>query len=801
MTFESLLQDFRLGLRHFARRPGFTAIALVTLALGIGAPTAIFSVVHAVLLRPLPYPRADRIVQFTMSSRGPGGPVSFAALPVSSALEWAAESSALESLALFNDRAMTLETADGPYRLSGVSATPNLFETLRTAPTRGRVFAEGGSDLREIVLSHGTWTKFFRADPGIVNQPITMDGSLYRVVGVMPADFGFPSVDTAFWVPQPLSSGGTRGMLLPAVARLRDAATLAAVRTEGQQRIDRDEAPFKTTLTVETLHDQMVGGVRRQLWMLAGAVVFLTLIATVTLVLLLLTRGADRAREFSTRAALGAGRARLLRQLCVESLTLGAAGGAAGIAIAALAVRALVSLAPPELPRLQQVTLDRDVLLFAIALTAGCSLIFTLASARRTLARGPLRRAWTVVPRIDPAGRPTRRRLAAVASAQIAMTLVLVVGAALLARTFASLVAVDQGFDAETALVMQVNLPASRYPSPDARLAQQERLLEAVRRAPGVRLAGLTTTLPVRQPTGRFGFSASAEAAAIEEPFSMPVIDVHMVSSGFMDAMGLRLISGRMLDAQDRSGREATIVISDQFAREQFGQRRAVGEWLYSRSGNRRVVGVVEDVRTGEIGATKKPDAYLPLAQNSDVLEWFSTATIVVRGDAPASLAAALRPVVLSLDAQSPPYNVRPLAADAARVVSGPRFSAAVLSAFGAIALVMATAGVYGVMAYAARLRTREIGVRLAIGASKAQIRRLMLEGSAATVAIGLAVGLIASLLLSRTLTGLLYEVTPADAPTLLASAALLGAAGIAASWIPASRATRIDPLRVLRDE
>jgi putative ABC transport system permease protein len=798
VQFESLGQDVRTGLRHFARRPGFTVAALITLALGIGAPTAIFSVVHAVLLRPLPYPQAERLIQFRMSSQSPAGPISFTALPASMALDWARESQALDSLALFNDRALTLETPEGPFRLSGVSATPNLFAILGTVAAAGHTFAADTTDLREIVLSHATWSRFFRADTAIAGRTITLDGASYTVTGVMPAGFAFPTPDAAFWVPQPLSTDGTRGMLLPAVARLRAGATIAAVVTEGQQRISQEDGPFNATLTVETLHDQMVGVVRRLLWILAGAVAFLTLVATVTLALLLVTRGADRAREFTIRTALGAGRARLIRQLCVESLTLGIAGGLAGLALAALGIRALVSLAPADMPRLQQVGLHPDVLLFALVLTIGTSLIFGVLAAARTLAIDPRQAMSGAGQRLELHARPMRRRLAVLAAAQLAMTLVLVVGAGLLARSFVRLVSADQGFDAGTALALQINLPASRYPTPAARLAQQQLLLDAVRRTPGVDIAGLTTTLPMRQPTGRFGFSASPEILGIDEPFSMPVIDVHMVSGGFMEAMGLRVTAGRTIGMDDRDGSEPVIVISDQFAREQFGARPAVGQLLYSRSGNRRVVGVVEDVRTAEAGGLKAADAYLPLSQNPDVLQWFSTATVLLRGSASAS---ALRPAVLSVDPQSPPYNVRPLSADASRVVAGPRFSAAVLSMFGLVAMVMATAGVYGVMAYAARLRTREIGVRLAVGASRGEIMRLMLRGSAVTIASGLAAGAAAALLLARTLTGLLHDVTPADGWTVAASATILGAAGLAASWLPARRAMRLDPLRALRDE
>ena len=291
--------DIRLALRHLIRRPGFAAVALVTLALGIGAPTAMFSVVHAVLLRPLPYPAPDRLVRFQVNAQSPAGPVSFDALPASEALEWAASSQTLADMALFNDRALTLSTPDGPFRLTGISATPNLFAILGVTPEAGGTFGPASGNPREIVLSHATWQRFFARDRATIGSLVTMDGEQYRVMGVMPDAFRFPSADTAFWVPQVMTSGGTRGMMLPAVARLRPGATVVAAAAEGRSVVDNAGGPFTATLTVQTLQDQMTGGVQRVLWVLLGAVGFVTIIATTNLALLLITRGAGREREFS----------------------------------------------------------------------------------------------------------------------------------------------------------------------------------------------------------------------------------------------------------------------------------------------------------------------------------------------------------------------------------------------------------------------------------------------------------------------------------------------------------------------
>ena len=795
--------DLRLALRQLIRRPGFAAIALITLALGIGAPTAMFSVVHAVLLRPLPYPEPQRLVQFEMDSESPAGPVSFDALPASEALDWAVSSQTISDLALFNDRALTLSTADGPFRLTGMSATPNLFAVLGVRPHAGATFAPESRDAHEIVLSHATWQRFFAGNTATIGSLIPMDGDQYRVVGVMPEAFGFPSADTAFWTPQVMTSGGTRGMLLPAVARLRPGATVAAVATEGRRLIDDGDPQFKTTLVVRTLQDQMTGGINRILWVLLGAVGLVTAIATTNLALLLITRGAGREREFSIRAALGAGRGRLVRQLFIEGLTLGAIGGAAGVMLAWAALSLLVRLAPADVPRLADATLNGSVLVFALALTAGTSLIFGVLSVGRILDLRPSRMLGGKTPetRLTGHSAPHRRRLNALAIAELALTMVLLVAAGLLLRSFVGLVRTDQGFDTHGAVALQVNLPASRYPTPDARLAFDERLLDRLRQTPGVSVLGLTTTLPTRQATGRFGYSSSPSILSMMDPRTMPVIDVHMISEGFIEAMGLRLAEGRTFTAADRAGAEPVIAISEQFAKQQFPGASAINQTLYSRSGNKRVVGVVADVRPAELGAAPKPDAYLPIRQNTGVLEWFSSVTVIARASDTAGVTNALRPAILSLDPQSPPYNVRTLDADVSKIVAGPRFSATVLGMFAGVAFLMACVGVYGVMAHVAGLRTREIGIRLAVGATRAQVVSLMLTESAVVVGLGLATGLAAAMLLTRTLTGLLHEVKPADPVTLAAVAALLAAAGFVASYLPAQRATRVDPLKALRED
>ena len=463
----------------------------------------------------------------------------------------------------------------------------------------------------------------------------------------------------------------------------------------------------------------------------------------------------------------------------------------------------LVRLAPADIPRLGDASLDMTVLVFATMLTAGTSLIFGILSAGRTLDLRPWRALTgsSRETRLSGHSGPRRHRLNALAAAELALTMVLLVAAGLLLRLFVALVNSDQGFEARDSVAFQVNLPAARYPTPAARLAFDQRLLDRLRQASGVSVVGLATTMPTRQPTGRFGFSASPTILSATDPFSIPVVDVHMVSEGFIEAMGLRLREGRSFTSDDRADAEPVVVISEQFAKQQFPTRSAVNQILYSGSGNRRVVGVVADVRPADLGAALQPDAYLPIWQNPDVLQWFSSVTVMANGPDSAAIVAALRPAVLSLDSQSPPYNIRTLESDVSKVVAGPRFSATVLGLFAVVAFAMACVGVYGVMSYAAGLRTREIGIRLAVGATRGQVLRLMLKDGARVVVVGLACGLAAAFVLSRTLTGLLHDVTPADPLTLTAVASLLALSGLFASFLPARRATSIDPLQALRDE
>jgi putative ABC transport system permease protein len=796
-----LMRDARLAARLLARRPGYAAVALVTLALGVGAPTAIFSVVHAVLLRPLPYPDADRLLRFRMEVQTPRGATAFDALPASTAETWAMDTRTLSGLALFNETALTLSTPNGPFRLNGIAAAPNLFDVLGVAPARGRGFTVAAPDPHEIIISHAMWTTYFAASPAAVGSSIVMNAVAYRVVGVMGATFAFPDADTEFWVPLLLTSGGSRGMALPAIGRLKATSTIAAALDEGARLLDDGDTRIHSRLEAETVRAQLVGGVSHMLWLLMAAVSLVSIVATANLSLLLLTRGAGREREFAVRLALGATRGQLIRQLIVEAGVLAGVGGLAGLGVAILALKAIIGSAPAAVPRLQDAGLDGPVLLFALAVTVGASLIFGVLSVGRSIG-------------IDPVGAlagsssasglvrsaPSRRRLNLLASAGLALTMVLLVGAGLLLRSFVDLLLVDQGFAPKGALAFQVNLPTARYPTPTARLAFELQLLDQIQHAGFVSSAGLISTMPNRQPTGRFDYDPTGVPVVID-PFSLHISEVRMATEGFFEAMGIPILAGRGIRASDTTGAEPVMVISKHMAVEFFKDENPVGRLLYSGSGTRRVVGVVADVRPVTAGDPIASAAYLPLRQTNDVLDWLTSMNVVVRGADRRTLETSTRTLVLGLDHDMPPANVRWLDDEIATLVAAPRFSASLLALFAGVALVLAAIGVYGVSAYSAGLRTREIGVRVALGATRPQVLWLMLRDASIAVAGGLAGGAVAAVLAAHAFTTLLHGVQPADPVAIAVVGTVLAAASLLAAYVPARRATRVSALDALRHD
>jgi predicted permease len=657
------------------------------------------------------------------------------------------------------------------------------------------------TDARQIVLSDDLWRRRFGGDPRIIGSPVTLDGESYAVRGVMPAAFRFPNADVAFYVPLILPPGGGRGMLLPTVARLAADASVAAVIEEGRRFLDEEgDRLVQRTLIVRTLHDQLVGHAERAIWIVFGAVALVTLIATANLALLLLVRGAARAQELGVRLALGASRARLVRQLLGEALALATAGGALGVLLAWWLTRVLARMAPDTVPRVQEVSFNFSVLVFAVSITLLTATAFGVLSAGRTIAGGvSVAFGRTPLESRLLSSRSPRRRMHALAAGELALTMVLLVAAGVLLTSFLKLALVDHGFNPRRAVALRVSLPPVRYPSVEARAAFQRELLQRLQQVAHIEAAGLATSMPNRQGSARFDFNAKAMPVA-HDPFTAQIAEVRMVTEGFFSAMGIP-IQGRGFTASDTAGAEAVIVVSRQLAQVHFGDQDPVGKMLYSlATGPVRVVGVVADVLPFD-GRPASPAAYLPVSQNANVLQWFSTVNVVLRGSSPEVLIQSARAAVRALDADAPVFDARRLTDDVAALVAGPQFVVSVLAAFATVALVIAAIGVYGVMAYSTGQRTREMGIRTALGATQWHVTQTMLREAGMMVGAGLSVGLLASLWMSSTLTGLVQDMPPADGRAVGAVAVLLTTVSMLAAYVPARRSTRMNAVEALRHE
>ena len=772
---------------------------LLTLGLGIGGPTAVFSVVHAVLLRPLPYADTDRLVQFRMEVRHPQGDAAFDALPASAALQWAGDSNALADLALYNDRALTLVTAAGPERLSGITGTPNLFSVLGVVPSVGAGFDPLTTDPQQIVLSDHVWRQHFGADPAIVDSAVRLDGETFIVRGVMPPDFAFPTRDAAFWVPLVITPGGSRGMLLPAVARLKPGAAVAEVVEEGRRVLrEPDDSASEQTLIVRTLHDQLVGPVARVVWVVFVAVALVSVVATANLALLLLVRGAGRAQEFGIRLAMGASPGRLARQLVAEAAVLAIIGGTLGVAMAAALVGVLVRTAPPGVPRLQDIALDVPVLAFALATTVLTTLVFAALSMGRTIAAGARQGFGTGPGHVVDTSSP-RRRMQVLAASEVAVSMVLLVAAGVLLDAFLARALVDHGFNPRDGVAIRVSLAPARYPGIAAREAFQLQLLERLQQAPGIDAVGLITSLPNRQASARFGFNAKS-VPQFHDPLTVQIAEVRMATEGFFAAMGMP-VDGREFDRTDAHGSEGVVVISQQLAQLHFPEGGALGKMLFSgAAGSVRVVGVVPDVLPAD-GRAPAPAAYLPLRQHNDVLQWFTAVNVILRGDDAPGMMSAARAAVSAIDGEVPVSGARTLDEEVAGLVAGPRFVASVLTAFAVAALFIAAIGVYGVMAYSTSRRTREVGIRMALGATPAQVTTTMFREGLLVIAAGLFAGGVASTWLSQLLTGVVPEAPPVSASVMALVALVLAGAALVAAYVPTRRATAIAAVDALRHE
>jgi predicted permease len=804
---ETLWQDLRFGTRMLLKQPGFTLIAVLTLTLSIGANTAIFSVVNAVLLRQLPYADPTRLV---MIWEDPGSNPRNFVNPRNFA-DWQVQNRSFDHVAAINIGNVNL-TGDGePERLISASVSATFFSILGVNAAHGRTLLPGEDQpggASVVVISHSLWQRRFGSDPGLIGQSIELNGDPAIVVGVMPAGFHFPGTAEIWrplvFTPGQLESNNRGSHFLSVVARLKPGVTVPQAQAEMEAIYNQLRQQYPSALTnwqphVASLHEDTVGNVRQALLILLGAVGFVLLIACSNVANLTMARAAARQREIAIRAALGASRARLLRQMLTESLLLALLGGGLGVLLGAWLVRLLVSLNPGNLPRLEEVRLDGYVLLFTTMLSLASGLIFGLVPALQS-SKINLNEALKDAAVKTSAGRRQAKLRRAFVIAEIALSLVLLVGAGLLIKSFVRLGRAELGFNPANVLTLRVALPGNRYAAPPRQTAFYQQVIERVKSLPGAQAASLISDPPVSGSMGLWQNGFHMEGKPLPPPGQGHFASLRWITPDYFKTLGIQLLRGRVLTEADVEGQPRIVVIDEAMARQFFPDEDPLGKRIviYWRDRiPREIVGVVGNVRQTSLAEDAGPHIYIPYSQTP-----LNYATLLVRttGD-PLSLAAAVKREVLAVDRDQPVYAVQTMEQIIDNSVAERRFQMTLLGLFAGVALMLAAMGIYGVMAYTVTQRTPEIGIRIALGAQGGDVLRLVIGQGMKLASGGILIGLLASLGLTQLMKTLLYGVSATDPLTFASIVVLLTFVAVLACWIPARRATKVDPLVALRHE
>ena len=812
---ETLFKDIRYGFRCLLKRPGFTAVAVLTLALGIGANTAIFSVVNAVLLRPLPYPEADRLM---MPWGRKGETLHSTVVSYPDFADWQAQTKTLENVAAYNAAGTLLREGDAePELISGAIVSADLFPLLKVTPVFGRPFtrAEDQPNVPPvIVLGYNLWQRRFNSDPNIIGRQIRIGNTSVSVVGVLPEGFRFPAQATKTEFLRPLAPAiGERtqrrsSYSLRVVARLKPGVTMAAAESEmraigAQLEQHYPDEGFRLGAQLIPLHEAVTWGSRTPLLVLLGAVGFVLLIACANVANLLLARAAGRHKEMAIRAALGAGRRRVVQQLLTESLLLAICGGGLGLLLAQWGVRLLLATSPLEIPHLREVRLDIKVLAFTAGISVLTGLIFGLAPALQG-SRADLQDALKEGGRSAAGGAVRNRVRALLVVVEVALSLVLLVGAGLLGKSFLLLSEVRPGFDSEHVLTTDLSLAKAKYSQPEQ---QQARFAEIVAKAaalPGVEAAAVIYPLPLGGDSNANTFLIAGRPAV--RPEDKPISNHRVISPDYFRALNIPLLRGRSFDEHDTQHAAPIMIVNETFARRFFAGTETLGQHIMieGESGDnavppaREIVGIVGDVRHEGLDTEPGPEYYVPYAQAPE-----SFMSLVVRSSSgnSASLAAGVREAIKQMDRDQYVAEVQPMTKLVAESIARRRFNTLLTGLFAVVALLLASVGIFGVMNYTVAQRTQEIGLRVALGAQTRDVLRLVLGQGMRLILVGLAVGLAAALALTRVLGGMLFGVTPTDPLTFVAVSSLLTTVGLLACYIPARRATKVDPLMALRYE
>jgi predicted permease len=809
------LQDIRYALRMLLKRPSFTVIVVLTLALGIGANTTIFSAIDAVLLNPLPYKDPERLMVVWETNKQLGPEMwDRNEAAIGNFLDWRSRNQSFDQLGALFDTDMNLTGVGEPQRIKSVVATTNFFQVLGVQPMLGRSFSpesETPGSPFTAIISHELWQRQFGSDPGLINKSLTLNGHQVEVIGVMPPGFElqFPiSVHVDMWVPFVIDVADPdyhdrRNNFLYAVGRLKPGVSQEQAQAEMKLIASQLQQQYPETnadrgVRVVPLHKQVVGNVESYLYMLFAAVGFLLLIACANVAGLLLARVTARQREVAVRMALGASRWRLIRQLLTESVILSAFSGLLGLLLAYAGVKLLVALTPSEVPRLHEIGLHVPVFLWTLAISVVTGLLFGLAPALQA-SRPDLNSALKESSGRNPGsfqGSGLRNLLVV---SEVAVALLLLVGAGLMTKSFLRLQQVDPGFDATNVVSMNIALPTSKY------RAQQlnnfyDQLFERIRNLPGVKSVGGINPLPLGGTN--ISLSVLDEGAPAVALTDRPSVGVRVVTPGYFQTMSIPILKGRAFTEQDRDNSPNVILVNEALASRFWPNQDAIGKRLdfEEDSGKqvwREIVGVVGNVKHKALATEVMPEAYFPYKQDP---ENFMGLVVRTASD-PMSMIPAIRNQVLSIDKDQPVSDIMTMEQRLAKSVAASRFVMLLLGSFSVLALGLAAVGIYGVMSYLVTQRTQEIGVRMALGAQKRDVLKLVVRRGMVLAIIGTALGLVASLALTRLMRSLLFEVTPTDWLTFVITSVVLLTVALLACYIPARRATKVDPLVALRYE
>ena len=813
----SIYSDCRFALRQLRKSPGFTSVTLLTIALGIGVNTAIFSVIDAVLLRPLPFRDPGRLVackSVDLTDPTQGGDISYPAF-----LDWRAQTHSFQAMSVYNVTSFTYTGGSQPESIRSAVVSANLFSTLGISPALGRTFAaeedQPGKTQPPVILSYEFWQSHFGGDPNVLGRVLTLDSEQCAVVGIVPPSFQFPVqrervqlwVTIAHDLEAKLGMATQRGAsYLDVIARLKPEVTIPQAQADVelvQQRLNGQYPGNRPRgVEIESEADDISGKIRPMLMVLLGAVAFVLLIACANVASLLLARATVRQKEFTVRLALGAGRATIVRQLLVESTLLALLGGAFGLFIACWCTNALVAMTPEGLARASDIQLDFRVLLFTFLIALVTGVFFGLAPAFQA-SRLNLQFDLGVNARGASSGTGTTRLRSVLVVSQVAISFVLLIGAGLLLRSFDRLLQVDPGFRADHVLTFLLDVPSDRHPRAQ-RSALVEQLLQSTRALPGVKSASAVFGLPLDEDRSAFTtLEIEGQPVALSERSRTAF---RLVESQYFQTMGIRLLKGRTFSPEDGQGGLPVAIVNETLVRNMFPGESPIGHRIKAniafgeneKPSLRQIVGVVADVKSEGIGEAAVPEVYAPQTP----ADFIGETTIVMRTETdPNALVSTMRSLVASMDKELPLRDVKTLDDYVSGSISAPRFQATLLAIFAALAFVLTAIGLYGVIAYSVAQRSREIGIRIALGAEQQSISRMVLRQGGWLALIGVVVGLAASLFAARLIRALLYRIQPIDPITFVVVPVLFFAVALFASYIPARRAARVDPMVALRYE